>query len=81
LAYYLTHRRSNDGELESYFPLWRNLSAVIDGAFRIIDIEYDRITTDVRIKFRKERAAELNNKSRGWRVNLALHRQANMLCW
>ncbi len=43
---YLTDRIGNIGELEPYFPLWRNLTG-ISGALRIIVIEHDETSFDV----------------------------------
>lgn len=46
LKAYLTDRIGNIGELEPYFPLWRNLTG-IDGALRIIVVEHDAESFDV----------------------------------
>lgn len=43
---YLTDRIGNIGELEPYFPLWKNLTG-IDGALRIIVVEHDETSLDV----------------------------------
>lgn len=46
LKQYLTDRIGNIGELEAYFPLWRNLPK-IKGALRIIVVEHDATSFDV----------------------------------
>lgn len=46
LKLYLTDRIGNIGELRPYFPLWQNLPG-INGALRIIVVEYDATSLDV----------------------------------
>lgn len=46
LKVYLTDRIGNIGELEPYFPLWRDLTG-INGALRIIVVEQDAESFDV----------------------------------
>lgn len=46
LKIYLTDRIGNIGELEPYFPLWRNLTN-IKGALRIIVVEHDDTCVNV----------------------------------
>ncbi len=46
LKVFLTDRIGNIGELEPYFPLWRNLTG-IRGALRIIVVEHDAESFDV----------------------------------
>lgn len=46
LKQYLTDRVGNIGELEPYFPLWKNLPG-IKGALRIVVVEHDATSFEV----------------------------------